>query len=246
MVVCHQSRMQRFSVTVAVDVKQRWMVKVVHATTVSLVSTANTVSFEIAGFRFHENVTKRVPLKWKTFANVRACLHALCALCFFFADIDDCLPNPCQNNGVCLDGDGKFTCKCSTGWTGKFELFLLQSRMFDIWFSHWNELQANRARNEFLDMPNQWISVRVSHVIMGGIVNRVPVGFDVFVRKAFPVQTVESMWMNAHRSHVLAVPSASMALADLHASVRRVVAVRDAKFVSSPFIDFRVEWTNFH
>lgn len=35
-------------------------------------------------------------------------------------DIDDCLPNPCQNNGVCLDGDGKFTCKCSHGWTGNF------------------------------------------------------------------------------------------------------------------------------
>lgn len=34
-------------------------------------------------------------------------------------DLNDCLPNPCKNNGMCLDGDGKFTCKCAPGWSGR-------------------------------------------------------------------------------------------------------------------------------
>lgn len=37
----------------------------------------------------------------------------------FIQDLNDCLPNPCKNNGMCLDGDGKFTCKCASGWSGK-------------------------------------------------------------------------------------------------------------------------------
>lgn len=53
---------------------------------------------------------------------VRACVNIFCAS--RFTDIDDCLPNPCHNNGVCLDGDGQFTCKCAIGWTGKLTLFL--------------------------------------------------------------------------------------------------------------------------
>lgn len=36
----------------------------------------------------------------------------------FISDLNDCLPNPCKNNGMCLDGDGKFTCKCAPGWSG--------------------------------------------------------------------------------------------------------------------------------
>lgn len=42
---------------------------------------------------------------------------------FLSADLNDCLPNPCKNNGMCLDGDGKFTCKCAPGWSGKLQLF---------------------------------------------------------------------------------------------------------------------------
>lgn len=37
--------------------------------------------------------------------------------------MNDCLPNPCKNNGMCLDGDGTFTCKCAPGWTGNWKLF---------------------------------------------------------------------------------------------------------------------------
>ena len=34
-------------------------------------------------------------------------------------DIDDCVPNPCQNEGSCEDGVNMFTCDCAnTGYTG--------------------------------------------------------------------------------------------------------------------------------
>ena len=33
-------------------------------------------------------------------------------------DIDDCLPNPCMNNGECVDGTDSFTCSCAHGFIG--------------------------------------------------------------------------------------------------------------------------------
>ena len=41
------------------------------------------------------------------------------SLKYFFSDIDNCSPNPCQNNGICTDGVNSYTCDCSgTGFTG--------------------------------------------------------------------------------------------------------------------------------
>ena len=37
----------------------------------------------------------------------------------FIADIDDCDPNTCMNNGTCTDGVDDFTCDCLPGFTGK-------------------------------------------------------------------------------------------------------------------------------
>ena len=38
---------------------------------------------------------------------------------FFDPDIDDCSPNPCQNNGVCNDtGANSFKCQCAGGYSG--------------------------------------------------------------------------------------------------------------------------------
>lgn len=39
--------------------------------------------------------------------------------CVFLTDLNECSPNPCRNGGICLDGDGDFTCECPSGWTGK-------------------------------------------------------------------------------------------------------------------------------
>ena len=37
---------------------------------------------------------------------------------FFFSDIDDCHPNPCQNGGHCTDGVNSYTCTCAAGFDG--------------------------------------------------------------------------------------------------------------------------------
>ena len=33
-------------------------------------------------------------------------------------DIDNCVPNPCQNGGTCADGINSYTCNCVAGYTG--------------------------------------------------------------------------------------------------------------------------------
>ena len=33
-------------------------------------------------------------------------------------NIDDCDPNPCQNDGTCIDGVNAYTCTCISGYTG--------------------------------------------------------------------------------------------------------------------------------
>ena len=35
-------------------------------------------------------------------------------------ELKNCLPNPCQNGGSCieLDGEGKFKCQCQLPWKG--------------------------------------------------------------------------------------------------------------------------------
>ena len=39
-------------------------------------------------------------------------------LLFFFLDIDDCSPNPCQNNGICMDQTNSYVCFCLNDYTG--------------------------------------------------------------------------------------------------------------------------------
>lgn len=33
-------------------------------------------------------------------------------------DIDECAPNPCQNNGICQDQVNGFRCICPKGYSG--------------------------------------------------------------------------------------------------------------------------------
>ena len=35
-----------------------------------------------------------------------------------YQDIDDCLENPCNNNGSCVDGIASYNCECLAGFTG--------------------------------------------------------------------------------------------------------------------------------
>lgn len=32
--------------------------------------------------------------------------------------VDECMSNPCENQGQCVDGIRNFTCHCSAPWTG--------------------------------------------------------------------------------------------------------------------------------
>lgn len=37
----------------------------------------------------------------------------------YISDKNECEPNPCRNNGTCIDGDADFSCECHGGWKGK-------------------------------------------------------------------------------------------------------------------------------
>ena len=37
---------------------------------------------------------------------------------FFFAEIDECLSTPCQNDGTCTDDVDGYTCACVDGFGG--------------------------------------------------------------------------------------------------------------------------------
>lgn len=37
---------------------------------------------------------------------------------YVVADIDECTPNPCQNNGICQDQVNGFRCICPKGYSG--------------------------------------------------------------------------------------------------------------------------------
>ena len=45
-------------------------------------------------------------------------LHLLANSLFFFWDIDDCQPQPCQNNGTCHDLVNNYRCECLVGFNG--------------------------------------------------------------------------------------------------------------------------------
>lgn len=37
---------------------------------------------------------------------------------YFYVDVNECLLNSCMNNGICINTDGSFICRCSFGWIG--------------------------------------------------------------------------------------------------------------------------------
>ncbi|XP_071152079.1 fibropellin-3-like, partial [Mytilus edulis] len=44
---------------------------------------------------------------------------ALCEPCNSTCQVDRCDPNPCQNNGSCMDFKENYTCTCTGGWKGE-------------------------------------------------------------------------------------------------------------------------------
>ncbi|XP_063414057.1 uncharacterized protein LOC134696285 isoform X2 [Mytilus trossulus] len=44
---------------------------------------------------------------------------ALCEPCNSTCEVDRCDPNPCQNNGSCVDFKENYTCTCTDGWKGE-------------------------------------------------------------------------------------------------------------------------------
>ena len=61
-------------------------------------------------------------------------------------DANECDPNPCQNEGSCVDGDDEYTCDCADGWTGNncqtgsFTKKSRQYRVFDSIINMFNNL----------------------------------------------------------------------------------------------------------
>ena len=45
-------------------------------------------------------------------------LHLLAKSLIFVIDIDDCQPQPCQNNGTCHDLVNGYKCECLVGFNG--------------------------------------------------------------------------------------------------------------------------------
>lgn len=44
------------------------------------------------------------------------CFNSLISVLMFFADVNECLDNPCGNNGQCTDNVGSYTCSCKLGY----------------------------------------------------------------------------------------------------------------------------------
>lgn len=43
----------------------------------------------------------------------------LSILYFLFADVNECLQNPCSNSVACQNVPGSYTCVCNPGWKGQ-------------------------------------------------------------------------------------------------------------------------------
>ncbi|XP_077863912.1 uncharacterized protein LOC102805267 [Saccoglossus kowalevskii] len=61
----------------------------------------------------------RFPNTWIFGASVVLVTFALmCGIAVYMININMCVPNPCQNNGTCLEDYGYYRCQCPYGFTG--------------------------------------------------------------------------------------------------------------------------------
>ena len=69
--------------------------------------------FLILRIKFSCNSERNCKRFQQYFFYLNFCLFA------FHLDIDDCLPNPCLNGGVCTDIVNNYTCACAAGFGGR-------------------------------------------------------------------------------------------------------------------------------
>ena len=136
------------------------------------------------------------------------------------ADINDCLGDPCQNQGTCVDGINGFQCICREGWEGTF--------------CHISESACTSA-GIFL--------VKYSHlVILSGEC------FQMFAFNFWSVACLQTR-MTACQIHAAMVAHAQITLLVSHASVwmtgreRPVTCVSRATF--SPFCAVLKQWKQY-
>lgn len=41
-----------------------------------------------------------------------------CLLLYVFVDVNECLAEPCANQGTCINSNGSYSCVCVEGWQG--------------------------------------------------------------------------------------------------------------------------------
>lgn len=79
-------------------------------------------------------------------------------------DIDDCLPNPCQNNGTCTDFVNEFQCTCVAGFNGtncesskNFIFLLFFFLVFEIFKSYFFIKKKKKKRKSWIEFDNNRI-----------------------------------------------------------------------------------------
>ena len=64
-------------------------------------------------------IVKQVWLLFLSHITLDNCFSTNYFLVLCHLDINDCQPNPCMNNGICVDGINSFSCNCAHGFIGK-------------------------------------------------------------------------------------------------------------------------------
>ena len=64
------------------------------------------------------NVNKLLSSKIISVNTIKIAEAPLKIISIYALDIDDCVPNPCQNGGVCAVGVDSYNCTCVAGFNG--------------------------------------------------------------------------------------------------------------------------------
>ena len=79
--------------------------------------TSNILRVSVQYVSFPKPCTSSVDLSKNASTRLQTAID-LCTTLVHFSDIDECLPEPCQNNATCVDLVDAFDCTCLVGYTG--------------------------------------------------------------------------------------------------------------------------------